>query len=220
MFRRLQEKQQQDEEDSWEHVVSLPSAHNLGSVVCIGSQLIITGGVCDSRFTVAVDVYDFETAQWSCLPNLKTKRCFHSSIALRDNRVLVFGGTCNGGATESCEVEQFDLDMPESWDHAVTLPHLASALAVSNSVLFSCGGLQENGLRMTPTDQYSVWTSTDPKNQPVNSWISLPRLATPRAHLVMCFTTPRTVLAIGGVHTIAQDEKDGWSVVVEEITIP
>lgn len=209
-----------DGADCWERVTSLPSAHNLGSAVCIGSQLVVTGGVCGDRYSVSVDIYDFKTCQWNCLPNLKTKRCFHSSVGLPDNRVLVFGGTCQGGASESCEVEQLDLDDPENWDHAMTLPHLASALSVSNSVLFSCGGLEEHDGEMKPSEQFSTWITLDPQSQPSNSWISLPQLTVPRAHLSMCFTGPRSLLAIGGIHKMSSDGADSWSMAVEEVVIP
>ncbi|XP_065179222.1 uncharacterized protein LOC135809734 [Sycon ciliatum] len=217
---RWTEKTEADGEDTWQHVTTLPSAHGLGSAVCVGSQLIVTGGVSGNRYSVAVDVFQFSTRRWSCLPNMKTKRCFHSSLAQGNDVMFIYGGTCSGGASESCSVEQFDLNQPSSYDTVVKLPHLASSLAHSTSLFFSCGGLEEQSGKMTPSAQFSVWSAVDPAKMPVNEWVSLPQLSAPRAHTALCFTSPKTVLAIGGAVRMSVDDADEWSTAVEELTIP
>lgn len=116
--------------DKWTKLADAPHVRDHVHAAIVGDKVYIAGGRRSTArigqvlnlLEPAVDVYDFNTASWTTLPeaqNLPTLRAGASSVSLGD-KVLIIGGESDAQVPSHSEVEAFNT-LTMQWE---TLPFL------------------------------------------------------------------------------------------------
>lgn len=178
-------------QDGWEAVARLPLARAAGTMVALGGQVLLAGGV-DLEGTVAREMlaYDPVADAWSVLDGPPTPR-EHLGGAVVDGRFVTVGG----------RVGREHLDTVEAWDPATrtweTLPSMPTARAGLGVTATCDGGLVAIGgedIRAGAGGTFPDVEAWDPASQ---AWRRLPDLPVGR-HGIGVVAVGSSVLVIGG----------------------
>lgn len=144
-----------------------------GRVLVVGG---LTGSETTSRAIAATEVYDPTTNAWTASGTLSEGRLGHTATRLSDGKVIVIGGTMNGGSAATASTEIFD-PKTNTWSAGPPLPgarvHHGAALLSDGTVLVA-GGLSRDS--ETTVDAPLPTLILDPVSRTFKS-ISTPNVA-------------------------------------------
>lgn len=147
--------------------------------------------------------------EWVAGPPMLTPRIDHHAVALKDGRVLVFGGLGEPGLLRASEV--YDPSAGEWISVGDThFPRRESAVALLDDgrVLAAGGRMSHSTTEAEVFDPDTLeWTEVDP-------------LATPRSRAVAVTLNDGRVLVIGGANTLSGGEEDDLALKSSEIFDP
>jgi hypothetical protein len=90
------------------------------SACAVGNRFIaVTGGRIGSGTTC--EMYNINSNKWANLPDMITKRHYHSSCAFEGKNIFVFCGIHNEtrsyiNSIEHCDVSNFEKNIATKWD--------------------------------------------------------------------------------------------------------
>lgn len=143
--------------DSWQELTDLPAARHHITLSALDDAIYAIGGFSGAfpnwKPEASVFFYDFETAQWSAVPDLPVARGEHVS-AVVEGRIYVIGGRVGGTASAATfqdhrDTSRVDIFDPESgmWSRGVDAPTArnSAASAVIDGRIYVVGGRQYLG---------------------------------------------------------------------------
>jgi N-acetylneuraminic acid mutarotase len=188
--------------ERWTKLAPLPQATAAGTAVAIGDKLYLTGGAPQTFGATGpvppyadLQIYDFETGEWSLGPDIPDPR-HHISGAALDGKFYVAGGRGEEGEDHSLDTfERYD-PATETWESLPELPlGVASPglVAVSGKLVIVGGEDQANWEDGDGWVTPSAW-EFDPQ---ANRWTRLPDMRYDRRGSGVAAVGNR-VYAIGG----------------------
>ena len=188
------------------NMISARAAH--AATLLADGNVLVTGGqtglsIFPIQVMASAEIYHPATNSWTAVAGMHAPRRMHSSIRLRDGRVLVVGGTnlAPGSPLPAAELEQAELYDPQrdSWSFAGTgLPSLSdqAATLMPDGTVLVTGGSTDTGFATTGAElfdpQTDRWRAT--------TW----PMATPRYGHTATLLPDRKVLLMGGYTTRSQ----------------
>lgn len=152
---------------TFRHLADAPRARDHFHAAVIGDKLYAVGGRRSSvatrqpfELTIAeVDVYDFQSGQWSTLPasaNLPTPRAGCTAVVV-DGRLLVIGGESGSQQAAHAEVEAYDPATLRwtTWAPLTVGRHAMQAIAHEDRVYVAAGSRTRGA---TEIDTQEVFT--------------------------------------------------------------
>lgn len=151
-----------------------PGPRDSHSVVLVGSKMIVFGGTNGCKKVNDLHILDLLSREWShpkCRGNPPCARESHTANVIRDEQMVVFGGSGEGEANYLSDLHILDLKnmewtSPEVRGH-VPAPRDSHSSVVVDDMLFVCGG--DSGdryqsdvcvLDLTRSIWSMVWTSS------------------------------------------------------------
>ena len=197
-----------DKSQKWKQTIPpMPTAKWSISVLSLQSALLVAGGITQSLYTAAVEIFKPDTSQWYRTDPLPTS-CCSMSLSVTNNTCYAIGGYDGSPLNQALYVSVDDLldnavpanqttpsgsnDTQSAWKTLPNAPiRLPVATVLATGSLFALGGRKTLERRADKKEIYVYSPS-------VNSWIHFSDLPTLRATIALAALSPTEILVIGG----------------------
>ena len=185
----------------------MPTAKWSLSILSLQSALVVAGGITQSLYTAAVEIFKPDTSQWYRTDPLPTT-CCNISLSVTNNTCYAIGGYHGSLLNQALHASVDDLlgnaipanqttssggsDTQSAWK---TLPNTPTRFPVA--VVLAAGSLFALGGRKTPekrADKKEIYVYSPS----ADLWIHFSDLPALRATIALATLSPTEILVIGG----------------------
>ena len=197
-----------DQSQKWKQIIPpMPTAKWSLSVLSLQSALVVAGGITQSLYIAAVEIYKPDTSQWYRTDPLPTS-CCNISLSVTNNTCYAIGGYHGSLLNQALHASVDDLlgnavpanqttpsgssDTQSAWK---TLPDTPTRFPVA--VVLAAGSLVALGGRKTlekRADKKEIYVYSPS----ADSWIHFSDLTALRATIAVATLSPKEILVTGG----------------------
>lgn len=155
----------------WETLPDAPNARDHFMAVVVDNQLYVAGGRQTDfpdpfdKTLEAVDVYNFETEEWSTLDSGLTPSRASAGVVKHGTDLIVIGGESSSQSAAHSEVQAYNV-LTDEWrdlPNLITGRHAGGAVIWNNEIYVAAGSSQQGGVEINSQEKLALAPAETPE---------------------------------------------------------